>query len=225
MLFRDRGEAAGLLAERLAPYRGRRPLILGFPRAGVLMARGIAESLEGDLDVLLVRRLPAPGRRELAVGAVAEDGTTVLRKRPPYAAEIPAAFVEEERREALAALKTRRALYTPRRPPACPEGRIAIVVDDGDAAEPDVAAALRSLREASPARLILATAVAPPGRVDACRFMADDVICLAQPGYFGSVSRFYMEFHEASDLDVALALRREAGSARSRAGGGSRRYG
>lgn len=206
MLFHDRREAAGLLAERLAPYRGRRPLLLGLPRAGVLMAREIAGELEGDVDVLLVRKLRAPDRREIAIGAVGENGAATLLKRP-YAPEIPPAYVEEEKREALAALRNLRALYTPRRGAASPAGRIAIVVDDGVTAGAGAGAALRSLREESPARLIVATAVAPPGRVEDFRRGADEVICLAQPAYFGSLSRFFMECPEVSDAEVVDALR------------------
>ncbi|HEX7899640.1 MAG TPA: phosphoribosyltransferase family protein, partial [Planctomycetota bacterium] len=152
MLFHDRKQAAGLLAERLAPYRGRRPLLLGLPRAGVVMAREMAGELAGDVDVLLVRKLRAPDRREIAIGAVTEDGSLFLPRR----LDVPPAYVEEEKREALAALRSQRALYTPRRRAACPAGRIAIVVDDGITAGVGADAVLRALRRAGPARLIVA---------------------------------------------------------------------
>jgi putative phosphoribosyl transferase len=206
MLFHDRQEAAGLLTERLAPYRGRSPLVLGLPRAGVLMAREVAENLRGDLDVLLVRRLRAPDRREIAIGAVAENGTAVVVKRP-YAPEIPSAYVEAEKREALAALRSQRAVYTPGRRATSSARRVVILVDDGAAAgSAGLDAALRALREAGPARLIVATAVAAPGRVAACKGRADEVICLAQPAYFGSVSRFYMDYPEVSDAAAVDAV-------------------
>jgi putative phosphoribosyl transferase len=209
MLFRDRVHAAGLLCERLAPYRGTRPLVAGLPRGGVLMGREIAEALEGELDILLVRKLRAPDRREFAVGAVEERGAWALA-RQPFARRIPERYMDEERREALAALRAQRAAYTPGRRALDPAERVVIVVDDGVAASPPMEAGLRGLREAGASRLILATAVAPPGPLDVLRAWADETVCLACPGYFGSASRFFMDFPDVAEEDVVDALRTRA---------------
>lgn len=189
MLFHDRHEAAGLLAEKLAPYRGTRPLVVGLLRGGALMAREIAEALEGELDVLLVRELHAPERPAIGIGAVAETGATVLSRACPSA----------EREAALAALGRERSLYPPRRRPA---GRVTIAVDDGAA---PAAAALRALKEEGPSRLVLATAVARPRDIEAARPWAD-VVCLSAPAYFGSVSRYFMAFPEVAEREVVEAL-------------------
>jgi predicted phosphoribosyltransferase len=185
MLFHDRHEAAGLLADRLAPYRGTRPLVVGLLRGGAVMAREIADALEGELDVLLVRELHAP-----ATGAVVETGAAVLLRPCPLA----------ELDSALDALRRERALYPPRRPPA---GRVTIAVDDGAA---PAAAALRALKKENPSRLVLATAVARAGDLEAARGLAEDVVCLSVPAYFGSASRYFMEFHDVAEAEVVDAL-------------------
>jgi predicted phosphoribosyltransferase len=78
MLFKDREHAARLLAQRLAGYRGQRPLVLGIPRGAVPMAKIIAAALDGELDVVLVHKLGAPGQPELAIGSVDEAGHLYL---------------------------------------------------------------------------------------------------------------------------------------------------
>lgn len=200
MLFHDRLEAAGLLAERLAPYRGTFPLVLGLPRGGVLMAREIAEALGGELDVVLARKLRAPERRELAVGAVAENGSTVLLPR-----KLPRSYIEAEREEALAALRAQRAVYTPGRGPFDASGRVVIVVDDGLAGGAPLEAALRALEDAE--RRVVATAVAPEGTLDRLRGLAEEVVCLAVPAYFGSASRFFVDFPDVPETELVDALR------------------
>ncbi|MEQ1898989.1 MAG: phosphoribosyltransferase family protein [Vicinamibacterales bacterium] len=203
MQLRNREDAAALLAERLASYRGQHPLVLGVPRGAVPMARVIAEALEGDLDVVLVRKLRAPLQPELAVGALDEQGTIL---RGEYADEVPQDYLLEEVRTQAAVLRERRAQYTRARTPVDPAGRVVIIVDDGIATGSSMLAAIRSVRARQPRMIIVATPVAAPSALARIRREADEVVCLLSPEHFMAVGQFYDDFSEVTDDMVVAAL-------------------
>ena len=160
-MFDDREDAARQIAKRLAAYKGRNALVLAIPRGAVPMGRTLADALGAELDVVLVRKLGAPGNPELAVGAIDETGWAYVAD---YAGEVgaDAAYLEREKEKQLATLRKRRAQYTPHRHPVDPAGRIAIVVDDGLATGATMMAALHAVRAKNPARLVCAVPVASP---------------------------------------------------------------
>jgi predicted phosphoribosyltransferase len=203
MKFANRDEAAALLAERLAAYRGRRPLVLGVPRGAVPMARVIAAALDGDLDVVLVRKLRAPGQPELAIGAVDEHGAIV---RGELFEAVSEDYVGEEVRAQLDVLRRRRALYTGACAPQDPAGRIVIIVDDGVATGSSMLAAIRSVRSHKPHKIVVAIGVAPPATLTALRAEADEVVCLHEAPYFEAVGQFFADFSEVGDEKVVEAL-------------------
>jgi predicted phosphoribosyltransferase len=212
MIFRDRLDAAERMADALAAWRGRRPLFLAIPRGAVPMGQVLANRLDGDLDVVLVRKLGAPGAPEFAVGAIDETGWTYVA---PHAAQVGAtpAYLEHERNAQLALLRSRRALYTPARPPLDPAGRIAIVIDDGLATGATMIAALHAVRARNPARLICAVPVAAPDSVLRVRESADEVVCLAAPVHFMAVGAHYLRFDQVDDDEVVEILRETAARA------------
>jgi putative phosphoribosyl transferase len=161
MPFHDREHAAHLLAQRLVGYRSQRPLVLGIPRGALPIAKIIAEALEGELDVVLVHKLGAPGQPELAIGSVDKAGHLYLSD---YVRDLGVtdAYVEREKAAQLETLSKRRAMYTPIRSPMDPAGRVVIVVDNGVATGASMIAALRAVRAQQPAKLIAAAAVALP---------------------------------------------------------------
>ena len=205
MLFRDRGEAARKLAAALDSWRGKNPLVLGVPRGAVPMARVIAESLGGELDVVLVRKLRAPNNPEYAIGSIDESGWSYVT---PHAQSAGAsgAYVENEKARQLELIRQRRAAYTAHRAALDPAGRVVIVVDVGLATGSTMIAALHGLRSRHPARLICAVPVAPAETLERLRAYADDVVCLHTPESFYAVGQFYRDFPQVEDEEVVRAL-------------------
>ena len=210
MRFKNRDEAAKQLAGRLAVYKGQNPLILGVPRGAVPMARTIADALESELDVVLVRKLRAPGQPELAIGAVDEAGSVL---KGAYFDVADEEYVRDEIRTQQDVIRARREMYTRTQKAVDPAGRIVVIVDDGIATGSSMLAAIRSVRARKPQKLIVAIGVAPPQSLARIQAEADEVICLATPADFYAVGQFFDDFSEVTDDMVVTALSRAARAA------------
>lgn len=209
--FADRAEAGQLLAQQLQHYAGRDDVIvLGLPRGGVPVACEVAQALRVPLDVFIVRKLGVPGFEELAAGAIASGGVRVLNddvmRSLPHADAIIEAVTEREKTE----LERREQSYRDGRPAPQLRDRVVILVDDGLATGATMRAAVKALRQAGAARIVVAVPVGPP---ETCREMADEAdeaVCATAPESFHAVGQYYDDFAQTTDDEVRDLLARAA---------------
>lgn len=184
--------------------------MLALPRGGVPVAYEVAEALGVPLDLFLVRKLGAPGHKELAMGAIASGGVRVLNADVVQWFGISDsaihAVAEDEQRE----LARREALYRDGRPPVPLEGRVAILVDDGLATGSTMRAAAEAVRQHKPSAVVVAV---PVGAKEACvalTSVVEDVVCARMPEPFSAVGRWYLDFAQTSDDEVRGLLKAHA---------------
>ncbi|MGV8804160.1 MAG: phosphoribosyltransferase [Polaromonas sp.] len=203
--FHDRRQAGRVLAGLLAPYAGQAGLlVLALPRGGVPVGFEVAQALKAPLDVWVVRKLGLPGQEEYAIGAIASGGVRVMTPLPEGLVS-PAALAKVIAREQ-AELARREQLYRDNRLPPSLQGRTVIVVDDGLATGATMCAALRSMHQQRPARLVVAVPVGAPDTCQALREDADEVVCAAMPEPFRAVGLWYEQFPQTSDDEVCALL-------------------
>ncbi|MFJ7565349.1 phosphoribosyltransferase [Herminiimonas sp. NPDC097707] len=211
VIFKDRMDAAEQLAAGLQEYQGRNPLILAIPRGAVPMGKVLAERLHGELDIVLAHKLASPFNPEFAIGAIDETGWVYLSSTGEED-EDTIAMTETIRERQLAELRQRRILYAPFMRPIDPQGRIAIVVDDGLATGATMIAALHAVRARQPAELICAIPVAASDSLEKITPLVDKVVCLHETWQFGAISQFYAQFSQVDDEEVRQILAAGSGA-------------
>jgi predicted phosphoribosyltransferase len=205
-VFDDRSDAGSQLAAALKEYAKDNPLILAIPRGALPIGRKVAEALQGDLDVVLVRKLGAPGNSEFAVGAIGESGKVFVAEYAERAGA-DSHYLAQEAALQLETIQRRRAQFNQVHTNISPRGRTVIVVDDGLATGLTMCAALQEVRAQHPARLICAVPVASPDAAERVRPLCDRLVCLTVEVNFGGVGQFYQDFRQVTDEEAIAELR------------------
>jgi len=207
--FRDRTQAGRDLAGRLASLELDRPVVYALPCGGVPVAAECAKALDAPLDLVLVRKLGAPGQPELGIGALADAGgeeVAVINRRVADLTGASEAYIELVQQSEREELARRGRVYFQGRARTDPAGREAVLVDDGLATGSTALAAVRALKARGAARVVLAVPVAPPDTLDKLEAEADSVVCLLAPPSFSSVGQWYRDFHQLEDGEVVRLL-------------------
>lgn len=206
-VFRDRRDAGRQLGERLAQHPPEGDLIvLGLPRGGVPLALLVAEALHAPLDVLVVRKLGAPSHTEWAVGAIATGGSIVFNDDALAMLSLDRADLEPTLARESAELARREATYRAGRPPLDLRGKTAILVDDGLATGATMRAAVAAARHLGARTVLVAAPTASPEAVADLRSVADEVVVLSTPAPYFAVGRWYEDFPQLTDSEVADLL-------------------
>lgn len=209
VLFDDRADAGRQLASQLQQYRQRDDtIVLALPRGGVPVAYEIARTLHLPLDVYIVRKLGVPGHEELAMGAVASDASYVMDEAMMKSLGITLGEFQTVLVHEFAEIKRREAAYRDDRPEPTVSGKSAIVVDDGLATGSTMYSAVSALRQRKPREIVVAVPVAPPDTCAALARLADRVVALHRPAYFGAVGLYYADFSQVGDDEVRRLLNR-----------------
>jgi len=209
MTYQDRKQAGIQLSAFLQDYqKDKNLLVLGLPRGGVQVAEGVAQALRAPLDVVLLRKLPYPPQPELAIGAVAEDGSIFINQEFQNAVEQQPDSLEPIVREQMGIIRNRAKLYRPHRHAHEVKGKTVILVDDGIATGATMKVAVRSARASGAAKVVVAIPVAAPSSIRELQKEADEVVCLDAPEEFLAVGQAYENFDQVTDDEVCTILDR-----------------
>lgn len=207
--YTDRIEAGKYLAEKLTEYAGDRPVAVGLPRGGVVVAAEVARGLDCDLDVIIAGKLRAPYQPELAIGAVTEDGLVFLNTSVVRGLRISDDYIEKEKKARLEVISERLRLYRGVKKKIPLEGRTVIIVDDGLATGATMISAVQAAHASGAKKIIVAVPGGPLDTFEKIKGIkeVDDVICPLMPGMFFAVSQLYLDFQQVEDDEVIEILK------------------
>jgi len=208
--FRDRMEVGRLLGYSLKSQRLQKPVVLGIPRGGLVVAREVARMLDGELDIVLARKLRAPQNPELAIGSVSETGKLFLDESLVAGLGINEDYIAQEKEYQMAEIARRMEMVRSVLPKTLLAGREVIITDDGVATGSTLQAALWAARHENPSKLIAAMPVGPEDTVRRLSADCDEMLVARVPSYFSAVGQFYLRFEQVEDEEVLSILKEEA---------------
>lgn len=204
--FEDRVEAGRKLAEALEGFTDGNAIVLAIPRGGVVVGFEIAKALNLPLDVIIPHKIGAPDNPELAIGAMTEDGTTILDEQLVTYLGVSQDYIKEESGRQKNEIERRLKFYRQNLPYPNLEGLDVILVDDGVATGSTMKAALASVKHKNAKTVTVAVPVAPPSTVAELKKQATCVVCLYAPEYFQAIGQFYLDFSQTTDQEVIQLL-------------------
>jgi len=209
-MFDNRIDAGERLADLLVERGVEADIVLAVPRGGLPLGRVVADRLGVPLDIVSARKIGAPWNPELAIGAVASDGSVWLNDELIAQSGIDDEYVADGREREREAARERVDKYRGDRPPLDLTGKRVVVVDDGVATGATMHACLRQVASAGAERIVLAVPVAPPDTLERLEADADDAVCVESPSQFGAVGRFYRTFDQVTDEQARSYLSTDA---------------
>jgi predicted phosphoribosyltransferase len=206
-LFADRVDAGRRLSKALKDYKEKNTIILAIPRGGVVVGFEVADALNVPLDVIIPRKIGAPGNPELAIGAVMEDGTIIMNEELTGFLQVSEDYIKEESGSQRLEIERRLKFYRGDAPYPNLKDRVVVMVDDGIATGSTMKAAVASVRKKGARAVVIAVPVGPSSTVEELKREADHVICLQSPESFMAIGQFYENFNQTSDEEVIRLLK------------------
>lgn len=207
-MFSDRKDAGRQLAAALKDLHLEVPVVLAIPRGGVPVGFEVARALDAPLDIIVARKLGAPGQHELGLGAIVDGDhpQSVLNEEIIQELGVSPEYIKTEIEHELKEIRRRQEVYRKGRAPVDVAGRTVILIDDGIATGGSIRAALRGLRRLGPKKVVLAVPVAPSDTIESLRPEADQIVCLDTPEFFFAIGEFYEDFSQTGDEEVIELL-------------------
>jgi putative phosphoribosyl transferase len=206
-MFENREQAGKKLAKELKKYAGKNIIVLAIPRGGVIVAKEIAKELNSKLDLIVPRKIGAPWERELAIGAVAQDGSLVLNEDLIKELGIPKEYIQKEKEKELKEIERRLKVYRGNKKFPELKNKIVVLVDDGIATGATIKAALKFIKNQKPKKIVIAVPVAPLDTLKELEKEVDEIICLEKPKFMGAISEFYLDFKQVEDEEVVEIMK------------------
>ena len=210
MMFNDRVDAGKKLAEALKGFRGEDVVVLGIPRGGVVVANEVANALGSPLDIVVSRKIEAPGEPEFALGAVTQEGDVILDRKAAESLGASKGYIDDQIRKKKEEVKDRVLRLRADVPYPSLLGKVVLIVDDGIATGSSVSAAVMSVRRRDPKEIVIAVPVAPRDAIETLTGDGTKVVCLETPGPFLAIGEFYRDFGQVEDLEVKRILDRSS---------------
>lgn len=205
--FTDRKDAGEQLAAEIEGRAVDADVVLAIPRGGLPLGRPVADALEAPLDVVVAKKIGAPGNPEYAIGAVASDGSVWRNEEAFTRTGADDEYFERKKEEEAENARLKADRYRTGRADLDLAGKTVVVVDDGVATGSTMRACLQKLRNDDVGELVVAVPVGPPSTID--ELEADEVICLETPRSFRGVGQFYERFDQISDEEAITYLHKE----------------
>lgn len=206
MPFTDRVEAGRKLAAALKEFKGRDVVVLGIPRGGVVVAKEVAEALGAPLDVVITRKIEAPGEPEYALGAVTMEGDVIMDRQAAESLGASKEYLDTQIRQKKEEVRQRMERFRGDAPYPSLKGKLVIIVDDGIATGSSVEAAVMSVKKRGPKEVVVAVPVAPVDAVESLKGDGNRVVCLETPEEFMAIGEFYSRFDQVEDSEVKRIL-------------------
>ncbi len=205
-MFTDRVEAGRKLAGALSQFRGKDVVVLGIPRGGVVVANEVAKALDAPLDVVVTRKIEAPGEPEYALGAVTQEGDVIMDRQAAESLGATKEYLDDQVRKKREEVRDRMEKLRGASPYPELKGKVVIIVDDGIATGSSVEAAVMSVKKRHPSEVVVAVPVAPADAVETLSEDGTKVICLERPRSFLAIGEFYRDFGQVEDIEVKRIL-------------------